>query len=226
MSEILDIKGYVLGPMDTNCYIVSRKDDESMCDGLKPCIIIDPADNAPFILGKCKEMNLAPQMILLTHGHFDHILAADDIRLETHIPICAGLKEEDLLLDEDLNVSAAFGAPVTLEADRFFRQGETFDFLGLDCVVIYTPGHTEGSVCYYIKSEKIIFAGDTLFQLSIGRTDFPTGDFKKIIDSITRILYALPDDTQVLPGHGPETTIGYEKKNNREVYAYRPDDYE
>ena len=196
--------------ISTNCYIVYKEPQGEE----NPCIIIDPGDNAPYLTKLCRDEKLTPQAILLTHGHFDHMMAADELRKTFQIPIYAGEKEVELLADPDMNVSKLGGECVSLNVDRLLRDGETLDFLGEEWRVLFTPGHTGGGVCYYLKDQKMLFSGDTLFDQSVGRTDLPTGSGRAIIDSVTRVLFALPDDVMVYPGHGDETSIGYEKLHN------------
>lgn len=208
------IKTMMLGPIQTNCYLVYH-------ETTKKGIIIDPADWATAIVQECRENGVEPEAILLTHGHGDHILAADGLRQEWKIPVIASETERELLADPSLNLSLALGMPRTsLKADREVRDGEVVEAAGFHFQVIATPGHTKGSVCYLEKEEKVLFSGDTLFEQSLGRTDFPTGSAKEIVESITGKLFALPDDTMVYPGHGDPTVIGREKQYNP-VARYR-----
>lgn len=209
------IERCVLGMVSTNCYIVYRDvKEEEKKDGLKPGVIIDPGDNATFILNKCRELQVRPEAVLLTHGHFDHILAAEDIRRTFHVPIMAGEKEMQLLEEPDLNLTASFGDEMSLTADRWLRDGEVLEVMGQSWKVIHTPGHTAGCVCFYVEEEKVLFSGDTLFCQSVGRTDLPTANPVDIIDSVVGKLFVLPEDTKVYPGHDSATNIGYEKKYN------------
>lgn len=210
----LNLKRCILGTVSTNCYIVYRQPVQEDKDALKSGVIIDPGDNAPFILNKCKEMKIKPEAILLTHGHFDHILAAEDVRRSFHIPILANEKEMELLEEPSMNLSISFGEPISITADRWLKDGEELELIGSKWKVIHTPGHTAGSQCFYLKEDKMLFSGDTLFQGSVGRTDFPTASYEDIMDSVIRKLFVLPEDTKVYPGHDSETTIGYEKKYN------------
>ena len=155
------------------------------------------------------------KMILLTHGHFDHIMAANELREKWHVPVYACKKELDILGDWEKNLVASyFDTPYTVTPDITVEEGDTFSAAGFTWQVFETPGHTIGSCCYYIEKEKVLFSGDTLFSGSYGRTDLPTGSGRMMISSVTRLLKSLPEDVMVYPGHMDETTIGYEKKNN------------
>jgi len=208
----LKITTTVLGPVHTNCYfLVNAKTHETL--------IVDPADDAELILEKCKKLQLKPVAILLTHGHFDHIGAKSDLKNALNIPVYAGAEEKELLACQELNGSAKIGrVPITATADVWLSDGDVVEEAGLSVKVISTPGHTSGSVCYYI--EDALFSGDTLFAGSFGRTDFPTGDQKTLADSIINKLFVLPPRTRVYPGHGDSTDIEYEKKNNP-IYMYQ-----
>ena len=208
------IKTYPVGQIGTNCYIIFREQ-------LKKAIIVDPGDEGEFILEECRKLSVTPEAILLTHGHFDHIMAVNEIKQAfPEIVIYAGEKEKMLLNDSSVNLSTSMGRLCSIEADRYVTDGETIDPAGILIHVIATPGHTEGSVCYYMKEEDVLISGDTLFLESLGRTDFPTGDQLKIISSIRGKLFPLPGDTMVYPGHGSVTTIGHEKSYNP-VALYR-----
>ena len=215
----LSMECCVLGMVSTNCYIVYRKERDEEGEngengGLKPGVIIDPGDNAPYILNKCRELDVEPKAVLLTHGHFDHILAAEDIRRTFHIPVLASEKEMELLEEPDMTLSSTYEEPMSLTADRWLKDGETLELLGKTWRVIHTPGHTAGCLCYYIEDEDLLFSGDTLFQESVGRTDLPTARPGEIIDSVVNKLFVLPDDTKVYPGHGGSSRIGHEKQYN------------
>lgn len=198
----------VLGDVSTNCYIVYREDT-------KKAVIVDPADNGAYLLNKFRELKIVPEAILLTHGHFDHILAVEDIRRAFRCEVYAHMDEERILKDSSLNLSGTLGTEqMGLIADYLLRDNEVLHLLDCDWRVIATPGHTAGSVCYYIESEDVLFSGDTLFAESLGRTDLPTGNVSDIIRSITKRLFVLPEDTMVYPGHGEQTTIGHEKSYN------------
>lgn len=212
----LNMECCVVGMISTNCYILYGKEAGGTGDdqGLAPGVVIDPGDNAPYILNKCRELGVEPEAVLLTHGHFDHILAAEDIRRTFHVPILASEQEMELLEEPAMNLSSSFEESVSLTADRWLRDGETLELIGKRWSVIHTPGHTAGCLCFYIEDEEVLFSGDTLFHRAVGRTDLPTARPGEIKDSIVRKLFVLPEGTKVYPGHGEASTIGEEKKHN------------
>lgn len=191
----------------TNCYFVYREGDAGI-------IFFDPADNGKYIYDKLTEKGFEFEAILLTHGHYDHILGADELRKLSGAKIYALEAEHVLLEDPYVNLSANMHRGITLKADGFFRDGDVLEYGGKKCRVIATPGHTVGSCCFYFEEDGLLVAGDTLFAESIGRTDFPTGKMRQLISSVEEKLFVLPDDTKVYPGHGPATTIGHEKTYN------------
>ena len=207
MSD-MRVKTCVLGAVSTNCYLVYN-------ESTKKAVIVDPADNAQFILNKCNELGITPEAILLTHGHFDHIMAAEDVRRSFHIKIYASETEDAMLSDSGLNLSGGWaGKQTSFHADVLLKDGDELELIGFRWKVIETPGHTTGSVCYYVPEEEVVFSGDPLFCESYGRTDLPTGSSSQMVSSLLDKVFALPDDTMAYPGHGDTTTIGYEKKNN------------
>lgn len=201
------IDAMVLGMVGTNVYIVSNTET-------KQTLLVDPADHAGAILDKCKKDGLTIEAVLLTHGHFDHILAAEEIRRAVGAPIYAHEKETRLLGDARLNSSAKWMAPFTLTADKVVKEGDSLSLAGLEITVLHTPGHTAGSCCYYLEKEGILISGDTLFRGSYGRTDLPTGNEAEIFASVHRLLSELPEEVKVFPGHMGATTIGFERKHN------------
>ena len=151
------IKTYVLGGVSTNCYLVFR-------EGEKTAVIIDPADNADYLKNKCREFGVKPEAVLLTHAHFDHMLAADDIRKAYGCKVYVHMDDERMLNDPFLNLSGTMGTEQTgISADHLLRDGDVLHFLNREWKVMATPGHTAGSVCYYLPEEKVLFSGDTLF---------------------------------------------------------------
>lgn len=203
----MKIQSYVLGMVSTNCYIIFN-------ESTNEALIIDTPDQAPALKVKIEELGLSPVAILLTHGHFDHIMAAGDLAAAFGIPVLAGEEEKALLEDYNLNGSRMVRKNYTLSADRFLKDKEELTLGGMRIKVIHTPGHTAGGVCYYFEDEKVLISGDTLFLESIGRTDLPTGDQYTLLESIRRKLMVLPEEVLVYPGHGDKTTIGYEKMHN------------
>ena len=201
------IEWMVLGMVSTNTYLVKNQDTGEL-------LIIDPADAAGRIQEKIGQMEGRPAAILLTHGHFDHMLAAGALRSAYDIPVYACIQEKDLLKNARYNLSASWASPHVMEADRYLADGETFREAGFEIRLLHTPGHTEGSCCYYLPEEAVLFSGDTLFAGSVGRTDFPTSSGADMRKSLQRLLSELPADTRVCPGHGEETTIAYEKRYN------------
>ncbi len=202
------IKTYQAGQLGTNCYVM-------YLESLKKAVIVDPGGDGAYLLDRCRELSLVPEAILLTHGHFDHILAVKDIKEAfPEAKVYAGKQEQGLLEDPAVNLSSSFGRACTVSADEYAEDGAILSIGGITFHVIFTPGHTSGSVCYLVRSERVLISGDTLFSGSLGRTDFPTGNQSMILSSIRERLFTLPEDTMVYPGHGGVTTIGHEKVNN------------
>ena len=189
------------GPLETNTYIVYNENN---------CLIIDPEIKAIDCINKVKELNVKVEGILLTHGHFDHIGAANELAKFYDTKIYASAKEKELLANADMNMSSIMRKSIVIEDYEpvnigMNRIGDfTFE-------MIETPGHTSGSVCFLF--DKHLFAGDTLFYESYGRYDFPTGSFRDLRDSVAKLL-TLKDEVVVYPGHGMQTSIEHEKKYN------------
>jgi len=203
IHEILPV-----GPLQCNCSIIG---DEAS----REAMVIDPGDDIQDILGLIAKHNLQVKQIVITHAHIDHVGGAMKLRAATGAPIL--LNQNDYALLKMLDMQAAWvkmASPGKVEIDQNVGQADTVKAGALVAQVIHTPGHTEGSVCLYFPAEKKLIAGDTLFAGSIGRTDLPGGSFEKIIDSLHDKVMALPDDTVVVPGHGPLTTIGEERESN------------
>lgn len=207
----LAIRMMVLGPVQTNCYFLINEDT-------KEVLVVDPADRAQKIIEWINSEGLKPVAILLTHGHFDHIMGVAGVKKEYNIPVYASKDEVEVLSNPQVNVSTMMGAYLSMKADVLFADGDVLELAGMKLKVISTPGHTIGSVCFYIEEEKVLISGDTLFEASVGRSDFPTGSSRQLIDSIKTRLFVLPDDTDVFPGHGGTTSIAYEKAHNPFIY--------
>lgn len=203
IHEILPV-----GPLQCNCSIVG---DETTRDG----IVIDPGDDIQDILALINKHNLKIKQIVITHAHIDHVGGAMKLRAATGAPIL--LNRNDYALLKMLDVQASWlgmASPGAVEIDHSPEHSDLVKAGSLEAQVLHTPGHTEGSICLYFEPQKKLIAGDTLFAGSIGRTDLPGGSFKKIISSIHDRVLALPDETTVIPGHGPITTIGDERETN------------
>src|ERR1700730_13124273 len=199
---------FPVGPLQCNCSIIG---DEST----REAMVIDPGDDIEDVLALLRKHNLQVKQIVITHAHIDHVGGAMKLRAATGAAIL--LNQNDSALLKMLDIQAAWigrPSPGTVEIDQSIGESDKVQAGPLVAQVMHTPGHTEGSICLYFQAEKKLIAGDTLFAGSIGRTDLPGGSFEKIIDSLHDKLLALPYDTVVIPGHGPETTIGEERENN------------
>jgi len=197
-----------VGPLQCNCSVIG---DETT----REAIVIDPGDQIEDVLALIEKHNLQVKQIVITHAHIDHVGGAMKLRVATGAPIL--LNQNDFALLKMLDVQAAWIGmknPGKVEIDGSVGQADTIQAGSLTANVIHTPGHTEGSVCLYFPAESKLIAGDTLFAGNIGRTDLPGGSMEKIIDSLHEKVMALPDDTLVVPGHGPLTTIGEERESN------------
>lgn len=201
------IEKMILGMVRTNCYFLVNGDT-------KETILFDPADGAERIALKITQEGLLPKAVLLTHGHFDHIGAADALRKKYGIPVYLLSEETEIAENSQKNLSALWAEPQTVKADCLLRDGQVLEIAGFSIGVLHTPGHTVGSTCYYLPKEKVLFSGDTLFCESAGRTDFPTGSESSLVRSVRGLLASLPEDVRVLPGHEGETDIAHEKIYN------------
>jgi hydroxyacylglutathione hydrolase len=203
IHEILPV-----GPLQCNCSVVG---DETT----REAVVIDPGDDIEDVIAVVRKHNLQVKQIVITHAHIDHVGGAMKLRAATGAPIL--LNQNDYALLKMLDVQASWlgmASPGKVEIDQSVGQADQIKAGALTAEVIHTPGHTEGSVCLYFSAEKKLIAGDTLFAGSIGRTDLPGGSFEKIIRSLHEKVLALPDETIVVPGHGPLTTIGEERESN------------
>jgi glyoxylase-like metal-dependent hydrolase (beta-lactamase superfamily II) len=199
---------FPVGPLQCNCSIVG---DETS----REAMVIDPGDDIDEILALIAKHNLRVKQIVITHAHIDHVGGATKLRAATGAPIL--LNQNDYALLKMLDAQAAWvgmKSPGKVEIDQSVEQADTVRAGSITANVLHTPGHTEGSICLYFPAEKTLVAGDTLFAGSIGRTDLPGGSFEKIIQSLHGTVMALPDETVVVPGHGPLTTIGEERESN------------
>ena len=203
----LELQQCVLGPVYTNCYIAKNKETGE-------ALIIDPADSPSKIELKVNAMGARPVAVLLTHGHFDHIMGVEAVREKYQIPVYACRQEEEMLREPSVNMTDQMGKSCSIRPDVFLDDLQVFEAAGFSIQMIHTPGHTKGSCCYYLKDEDVLFSGDTVFYGSVGRTDFPGGSTAQIVRSLHKLVDSLPDETEVFPGHDASTTIGYEKRYN------------
>jgi len=196
---------FTVGPLMTNCYLVT-------CEKTNESVLVDPGDISNELMEKIKNCSL--KAILLTHGHFDHIGGVNTIINETGVPLLIHSIDAPMLTDPILNGSYMVGAEIsTSKPSGYLSGGEDVVFGESRLSVIHTPGHTEGGVSFVSDGEFVI-AGDTLFNLSVGRWDLPGGDYKTLMKTLNEIFAIMPDSIDVLPGHGNTTNIGFEKKHN------------
>lgn len=214
----LSIQTFCLGQWQTNCYVLSVG---------RSCWIVDAGFEPEEMLDAVAQRGLDVEQVLLTHAHLDHIAGLHAVRHRyPDVPILIHTDEQEFLTDTRLNLSAAFVEPVVApEATGFLSDGDALTLAGVNFNVLHTPGHSPGGVTFYAPDHGVAVVGDTLFAGSIGRFDFPTSDGPRLMQSINDKLMALPDGTRVLPGHGPETTIGQERASNPylNVPAGKPD---
>lgn len=195
-----------VGSLGTNCYI-------AYCDATREAAIIDPGGNAEELIAIIRQENLIPVCIINTHGHADHIAANNKVKEATGAPVYIHRDDAEMLINAQKNLSGFIGAGLTcLPADKVLVDGDIIPVGKFNFEVIHTPGHSPGGIC--LKSEMVLFSGDTLFAESIGRTDFPGGSYRQLITNIKERLMPLADEIKVYPGHGPDTTIGWERKMN------------
>ncbi|WP_062104688.1 MBL fold metallo-hydrolase [Bacillus niameyensis] len=196
-----------LGPMQTNCYL--------LFNSKKECIVFDPGEQGQELNTYLKKEGYQPLAILLTHAHFDHIGAIDVVREQWNIPVYVHEMEAEWLTNPLLNGSKRFGTEITIKpADQLIHEEGELKIGNFSFELFHTPGHSPGSISYYVKESAIVFAGDTLFASSIGRTDLTGGSYSELMESIHTKLLVLPDHTHVLSGHGPMTTVIKEKNEN------------
>jgi glyoxylase-like metal-dependent hydrolase (beta-lactamase superfamily II) len=201
-------ESFPVGPLACNCTILG--DEES-----REAIVIDPGDDVSRIAKRLNEQGLKLKQILVTHGHIDHVGGALKLKRLTGAPIF--MNERDLPQLDMMEEQARWlgvRAPETAPPDEGLAEGQVVGLEHYPAQVLHTPGHTQGSVCLHFAPLKLLIAGDTLFAGSIGRTDFPGGNLEQIMASLRTRVLALPDETRVLPGHGPLTTIGEERESN------------
>jgi len=208
------IARFELGPYATNCYVVASP----LANGR--CWVVDASFDPDPMIAFMQQRSLTPEALVLTHAHIDHIAGVRTLRAAyPSLPILLHAAEEAWLIDPLLNLSAFSGMPVTApSATRLLGEGDRLDFGSGDWDVLHTPGHSPGSITLVHRADKTAFVGDALFAGSIGRTDFPGCSFEMLEASIRTKLYALDKDTTFFPGHGPESTIGRERRTNPFVH--------
>ncbi len=206
----MKIDTLVLGSYQTNCYILRRDEDA------KDCLIIDTGMRAEPLVEFLTTEDLNPIAVILTHGHADHIIGLDLLGQKfPQTSVYIHKLDAPLLTESEKNLSLLAGGPFETEpADHLLEENQTISLAGIELKVIHTPGHTPGGICLYSEKENLIFVGDTLFEGSVGRTDFPGGNTEHLINAIKEKLLPLPDQTIVYPGHGSTTTIEQEKRYN------------
>ena len=206
---MLNIRTFPLGPLQTNCYVVSNKE--------KQCLIFDPGEQGEMLVKEIRRLQLKPLAIVLTHAHFDHIGAVDIVREAFTIPVYIHQAEKNWLTDATKNGSARYRELPLVEgnpADELIENEGLLEIGQFSCQMFHTPGHSPGSISYWFKEEGFAIVGDTLFQGSIGRTDLPHGNHKELIRSIQNKLLTMPKQTICYPGHGEPTTPEEEMNQN------------
>ena len=204
----MKVEKYVVGIIGTNCYLIINEDT-------KETVIVDPGGYPEELKREIKEKGLDIQAVILTHAHFDHIMGPNDVMKDYPVPVYIEEHDKEMLTDDNANLSGGYmNGGFKFTDVKTVADGQVLELAGFRFQVIHTPGHTPGGCCYYVEEEGVLFSGDTLFQASVGRTDFPGGSASDLVRSIKEKLLILPEETHVYPGHMEETTIGYEKLYN------------
>jgi glyoxylase-like metal-dependent hydrolase (beta-lactamase superfamily II) len=206
----MQVDRLILGDFQTNSYVARR--DDSAADCLVVDTGLDTDEPVDFLAGH----GLHPTAVVLTHGHADHIVGLEALRERFDgLKVYIHRLDADLLTDPETNLSVLAGARFsTAPADVLLDDGDVIEEAGIILKVLHTPGHTPGGVCLYAEQQGLVFSGDTLFADSVGRTDFPGGSMRALVESIRSKLLVLPDETVVYPGHGMRTTVGRERRSN------------
>lgn len=205
---MMTVKEFLVGVVGTNCFLAVNSDT-------KEALAIDPGDSASVIADYIAQNQLKPTAVLLTHGHFDHCMAAKELAGRYGISVYVHEADKETMENAAYNCSRMIGRELAFTADEYFHgEKDHLSMAGFEIDVLHTPGHTPGGVCFYVADEGILFSGDTLFCESVGRTDFPKGSMSQLVRGIKDQLLPLPNDTKVLPGHGEWTTIGNERQYN------------
>ncbi len=203
----MKVERFVTGIISTNCYLVINEETLQT-------VVVDPAASSPNLMNHIDAENLKIEAILLTHGHFDHIMGIDGFLKKYNVPVYLHEADKEIINDPKLNQSSTYTAGYTFSEAEYIQDGQVLTLAGYEFEVFHTPGHTPGCCCFYVRQEGVLFSGDTLFANSVGRTDFPGSSTSDLIRSIREKLLPLPDETRVYPGHMGETAIGHERKNN------------
>jgi len=204
----MDVRVLVVGSFGANCYLVMSGEG-------REALLIDPGADAPRIVGLIQAEGARVKYIVNTHGHVDHIGANAAVKQATGAELLIGEEDAGRLTNPAASLSLLSPEPAPpARPDRTLAEGDEVACGELTFKVLHTPGHTPGGICLYSEEQGVVFTGDTLFQAGIGRTDFPGGSYETLLQSIREKLFTLPDDTQVLPGHGPASTIGDERAGN------------
>ncbi|TVM17202.1 MBL fold metallo-hydrolase [Oceanidesulfovibrio indonesiensis] len=200
----MQIRTFALGPLQTNCYLLSRNGE---------AVVVDPGGDPAAVLGALENDGLTLTHILNTHFHFDHVGGNRKLAQETGAPILAS-SEDAYLMETELGLGGFMGLPrIEMFEYENIKPG-AHRFLGLECTVFRTPGHSPGSLSFYFPDAAAVFVGDLVFYRSVGRTDFPGGDFDTLKHSVMESIFTLPDETAIYTGHGEATNVGDEKRNN------------
>lgn len=203
----MKVERFLTGILSTNCYVAWNEQT-------KEAVIVDSAAYSKKLAEFLREEGLKPQAVLLTHGHFDHIMGLDALLEEYPVPVYVHEAEKGLIADPKTNLSLTYTNGYVFEDATYVTDGQKIAAAGVTFEVLFTPGHTSGGCCYYAETENMLFSGDTLFRCSVGRSDLPTGDETTLIRSIKEKLLVLPENTVVYPGHMAATTIQTEKTAN------------
>ena len=215
MDSTFKLHAFELGRCQTNAYVVEVPANDRQTS-VSACWVVDPGESPEPLLNFLRDRGLKPEAILLTHAHADHIAGVDQVRaMFPKIPVLAHALEHEWFQDPQLNLSLFIGEPVSVSTPTgTLAHAQKISLGGIQFQVLHTPGHSPGSVTLHCASEKFAIVGDTLFQNSIGRSDFPGSDPDVLMQSIKEVLMTLPGDTAIYPGHGPSTTIDKERRSN------------
>ena len=210
MNPLMKIDCVVSDDFQVNTYVLRCRDQAG------PCVVIDPGLGPEKLVDLLRSGSMDPAAVILTHGHVDHIAGVREIgKAFPHTRLYVHRLDAPMLSDPRANLSALFSVPCEIgRPDVLVEDGQIIEEADLRLQVIHTPGHTPGGISLYCRADGVVFTGDALFAGSVGRTDFPGGDHEQLITAIDQKLMALPEETQVLPGHGPGTTIGWERGHN------------